>query len=302
MANYHLPDSVYLSPVFLKIWDAYARTLKQAKGRYEYFLCISTLCNYLHCDFLEVTLTAADNFFQWEASEKKLSVKTLNTHISVCRSVASFIEASREDFNLPDYRNIFSGITVERYSEYLSPAAIPTIAEMDKILESAEDKPMLFLIFTLVIRCALSNKNLCALQAEHFQTDKSNRMFLTIDQNRLTQRHIKIPDDVAEILCSYCENTGISAGPLLVNNRGGRLTSNLLCKTVQTHMQNAGFTYSLQDLRNASITHMLAGGASAADTAEYAGISERWMYRYRDVIDALDTAPCDYQHFTIKHH
>ena len=45
---------------------------------------------------------------------------------------------------------------------------------------------------------------------------------------------------------------------------------------------------------------MLFGGAAPKDTAEYAGISERWMYKYKYVLEALDKAPCDYQHFKIS--
>ena len=45
---------------------------------------------------------------------------------------------------------------------------------------------------------------------------------------------------------------------------------------------------------------MLFGGAVPKDVADYAGISERWMYRYKYVLQILDRAPCDYQNFSIS--
>lgn len=70
---------------------------------------------------------------------------------------------------------------------------------------------------------------------------------------------------------------------------------------IRDAMQNAGLSYTMQDIRNASIAHMLHGMADPNDVAAYVGISERWLFRYRDVLNTLDKAPCDYQCFQLKY-
>ena len=114
-------------------------------------------------------------------------------------------------------------------------------------------------------------------------------------------RIVKVPDDVKILVLSYCENHGYHSGPVFFNKRGKPMQYHALYDMIRDAMQNAGLSYTMQDIRNASIAHMLHGMADPNDVAAYVGISERWLFRYRDVLNTLDKAPCDYQCFQLKY-
>lgn len=299
------PDEPTLSPKFLSIWDAFtAQKLKNKRTSYEYMLMINSICSYLSCDFLEITIEGAKYFFlnmvnKSNQSEKKLSVKTLNGRYSCLRSIGNFIAEHRDIFELPDYINVFLYVDIAHYSEMLNPSSVPSLEELDRLLTSVKGDDMLYLIFCLVIRCGFSAGEICSLAAEHIQIDGADRAFVLITHGKVT-RQVKIPPDVFPVLSSYANERGIVSGPLFHNLKGGPLTYKTLNSYVKSAVKAAGLSFTLQDMRNASIAHMLVGGASFQDTASYVGISERWMYRYKDVLESLDTAPCDYQNFRIK--
>ena len=55
----------------------------------------------------------------------------------------------------------------------------------DDILEEAKDNEMLYLIFTMVIRCALTPNELCSIEAEMVKVDADGRAFLVLKKKHM---------------------------------------------------------------------------------------------------------------------
>lgn len=301
MTAYNMEPCAYLSKQFLDIWELFRiHHLKNKKTAYEYMIVINSICSTLCCDFLAIDADGARRFFnelavRSKTEKKKLSVKSINNRYSVLRSVASFIVDNKERFHLDDYSNVFLEVDIEHYSEMVDPCAIPTLEQLDILLESVKSDPMLYCIFCLVIRCGFSASDICMLRSDHIFCDDSGRAVAIIPHGK-KNRSIVIPPDVLNLLKKYSvEDTDY----LFRNRRNNPLTYKTLSLYVREAVRAAGFSFTLQDMRNASIAYMLLGGANYNAAASYYGISERWMYRYKNVIDTLEIPPCEYQNFRL---
>ncbi|MSS64003.1 tyrosine-type recombinase/integrase [Velocimicrobium porci] len=283
------------------IWFEFEQRLKKEDTKKNYFSAIRTICEYLNCDFTEITLTDAKAYFDLISYGKQsLSKRTIQTKLAMLRSVGTFIYQNKKRFGCPDYVNVYTKIKSPDYDNYLHIEEIPTLEELDFILEEAKDNPMLFLMILLVLRCSLTSDEICRLTPNDICIDGRNIMFLVLEQNG-KRRYVKIPDDVKKYLLSYLEQFGCNPF-LFQNQRGGQLKVRTLQNMVRELIDKAGINrkFNLQDIRNASITYMLHGGAPVEQVAEHAGISERWMYRYNKIIEELDFSPVDYMNLTIK--
>lgn len=294
MAKYKASPSRVLSEEFVLLWKKFSPSLKTLKTRYEYLMDVNRLCEFSNSDFICLSSNQVQEYFKM-LSQKGLTVKTIQGKLSCFKSISKFIEQNIDR----EWENPFSSIHVESFSEFLNPNSVPTLKELDIIMEQAKNDNRLYLIFSLILRCGLSASEVSRLHAEMFQLDGMNRMFLSISSGNKTRR-IKIPKDVANVFIKYTEIENIFSGPLLYNKKKKPLSYHALCDMVRECMHTSGFNYTMQDLRNVSMAHMLKGGATTKEVADYAGISERWLYRYQEVLEELDVSACDYQHFIIK--
>lgn len=300
MKSYTIHPSDLLSNDFMTLWELFSRSLKKSKTRYEYMLAINMICEYCNCDFLLITYEMADRFFHFLVKERHLGIKSISSRLSYYRSIGSFITENKTLIDLNNYTNPFDAILADSYSEYLTPESIPTLKELDHLFVCSKNNDMLYLILALILRCGLAASEICPLTAESFQMDSFERMYISIKKPSQS-RIVKVPDDVKILVLSYCENHGYHSGPVFFNKRGKPMQYHALYDLIRDAMQNAGLSYTMQDIRNASIAHMLHGMADPNDVAAYVGISERWLFRYRDVLNTLDKAPCDYQCFQLKY-
>lgn len=301
--------SAYFSDTFRHILEDFCNyKLRSQKTKRNYLLNTINLCNFLQKDFLDIRREDADRYFEYISRQKdedghsEVSVRTITARASIFRSIGRFIVTNKGNYaNVPeDYSNVFLGLSMGEYSEYVNPLKVPTLEELDDILEEAKDNEMLYLIFTMVIRCALTPNELCSIEAEMVKVDADGRAFLVLKKKNDHVRHVKIPSDVFELFVTYTKHINVTSGLVFFCTHGNTLKYSQLNKYTNAVIKSAGYTYTLKDIRNASIAYMLFGGAAPKDTAEYAGISERWMYKYKYVLEALDKAPCDYQHFKIS--
>lgn len=302
MATYQIEPSPYLSKKFLSAWELFKiHNLKTKRTSYEYMIVVNNICNTLCCDFLDITAKGASKYFSdmvrnTNSSGKKLSVKTLNSRFSMLRSISSFIYENKEKLHLDSYVNVFLSVNIAHFSEMLNPSSIPSLQDLDVLLESVKDDPLLFCIFCLVIRCGLSAGDICVLKVEDIKCDDSGKAVAFITHGAKT-RTVLIPPDVFSLIRNY---TSAESGHLFLNRQNLPLSYKTLNLYVRNAITAAGFHFTLQDMRNAAIAYMLHGGAGFNETAAYVGISERWLYRYKDVLGNLSIPPCEYQNFRLK--
>lgn len=287
----------------MTIWPEFiAIKLKRNKTRNDYLFNINSICDYFRKDFLDITSSEAQKYFLHLSNDKgnPLTIKTLHAKLSSLRSISEFIYENREKYGLSKYyQNVFYNVSLEEFDYYIDKEKIPTIEEMDQLLQACENDDMLFLIFSFILRCALTASEACSLTPKMIRVDARNHGFITFNK-RNKYRYVKIPEDVMNLLTKYISKYG-EHEYLFYNKNGKPLSIRSLQTRLKSKLLDAGIDkpYTLQDLRNAAIAYMLKCGAKSKDIAEYTGISDRWIYRYNNVIQELEIAPCDYVHFKI---
>ena len=152
-----------------------------------------------------------------------------------------------------------------------------------------------FLIFSLAVKCALTNSEICKLNMEYIALDKSSdTLCINYPPNSRNNiaRTIKVPDDVARLLDKYIYDNDIKEGPIFINRRKTRMklrdSERLIEKYCKICLENKTIRnkYTLQSLRHAGMSYMLAGGAPKDAVANYAGITGRWMTRYERILSS----------------
>lgn len=294
-------QSLYISTYFMeKVWNKFSYSLKRERTRNDYFSTICDICDYLSCDFINITPNGAQSFFDKLSGEHKLTIKTINTKLSYLRSLSSYMYDIRQELDKDDYLTPFISVNITGYSTYLDPGQVPSKASIDTLLHTCKDDSTMFLIISLVVRCSLTATQICSILTNKITIDGNNTCSILFPGNSsLKDKRICVPADVATILYEYMNEHGQTEW--LFNNKSGK---RLRLRTLQSMMakvaEDAGLSgITLQDLRNSSIALMLHGGAPAAKVSAYSNIAPRWIYRFDRVIEEIKDEPCDYMHLTI---
>lgn len=299
-------ESKYLSDTIKEyIWPTFSMGLKTKRARDNYYSVLCMICNYTKRDFLDITYTQAQEYFDYllisNNKKKRLALSTVQSRLSMLNSFAKYIVENKKNLNIDrPYTNIYMYINIPEYDNYIKPDDIPSIEELNKLLEVSSDNNMMYLIFALVIKCAFSTSEICKMKESHIVEDLSGRFCVEINEyNKI--RRVKLPDDIVGIIKDYMKYK--PAGEYLFYNKKGL---NLKVRNLESYckkymkMAELKKAYTLQDIRNAAICYMKSSGASDDSIAKYIGVDGRWMYRYDCVLEELDLQAVDYSKIIIK--
>lgn len=295
--------SIYMSNLIRNtIWPSFSVNLKSKRAKDNYFSVMCMICDYTKRDFLDITHAQAQKYFDsllvFNTNKKRLALSTIQSRLSMLCSMAAHIEDNRELFNIDDfYTNIYIHINIPETSDYLKPDDIPSLDELNAILDASSDDPMMYLIFAMVIKCGLAAGEICKIKKEHIVEDKKGRFCVEIHEKTKT-RYVKLPEDVVSIFLDYMKPSG---DYLFYNKKGLNLKVRNLEAYVRKYVSEAGVLkkYTIQDVRNAAICYLKASGADDMAVAEYVGVEGRWMYRYDKVLEELDMQAVDFSRIRI---
>ena len=279
-----------------KIWIYFETNLKP-RTRKEYFKIINDFNKEIGHDPLTLTSKEAKQYYNYLLNKMEHNLISYSTgvmRLSVIRSICNFIEYYNINHG-NKYINYFKEYSLPEPDRLIDEKGMPNSLEINNILEAIKecDDKKAFLIFSLAVKCALTNSEICKLNMEYIVLDKtSNSICINYPANSRNNiaRTIKIPDDVAKLLDEYIYENNIKEGPVFINKRKNRMqlrdSERLIEKYCKICLDNNKIRnkYTLQALRHAGLSYMLAGGAPKDAVANYAGITGRWMTRYDRII------------------
>lgn len=279
-----------------KIWIYFETNLKP-RTRKEYWKIINDFDKQIGHDPLMLSSKEALQYYNTllkKIEQKKISYSTGVTRLSVIRSICNFIEYYYINHG-NKYTNYFKDYSIPEEDKLITEEQIPSSLEINNILETIKENKdeKAFLIFSLAVKCALTNSEICKLNIEYIVLDKvSNTICINYppDSRNKISRIIKVPDDVATLLDRYIYANKITEGAVFINKRKTRMklrdSERLIEKYCKICLENKTINkkYTLQALRHAGISYMLAGGAPKNAVADYAGITGRWLTRYDRII------------------
>lgn len=302
--------SQYMSDFFINdIWPVYASRLTNKRTKENYFNIVCAFCDYIENDFLDVTVSQAKDYFdsiqKYIPNKKKISNNTIQCRLSTLRSLSSFIVENKDKLKIPDeYINVFLYIDVPEVDEYIRKEDIPSIKELNKLLQvvSDDNNLMMHLILAMVIRCAFTASEICKMRVSQIIEDSDNRIAVVFKEKD-KERFVKLPEDVVTLLLNYRKQIPLSADHMFYNKKNFVLKVRNLESLVRKYVKMAGLSkeFTIQDIRKAAVCYMKASGADDVSISKMIGVEGRWMYRYDRVIEELDLQPVDLAKIRIIH-
>lgn len=297
----------FFSPLFEnEIWPMFAKTLNTPKSKSDYYAILKDICHYLKKDFLSLGEADAQSYFNhllMLRNSGKQSLKTIRVKLARLKSVSNFVLRHSYLFELQQsyLHNPFQKVSLPQGEEFLTAKNVPDIDDLNTILHKAESDPQLYLILSLMIRCALSAGEICILKYEDFVQDQNGNVGIEYCF-RNTKRYVKLPSDVLTMIQEFIGDSEVAQSAYLFHNKRGnplriRDLERLYLKYVPSE-ESPHFT--LSDIRNGSTAYMLLCGAAPAEVARYIGIAPEWMRRFDKVIPELYVAAVDYTNIQVR--
>lgn len=296
-----------MSELTLRVFNDYKMTLQKEKSRSEYYYVINSFCQFCGKDYLIAGADDFKNYFEsldTAAALGNLSYKTICMRHAVMINFGSYISSHAKTYEIKGFVNYMVKIPKPGVSINITSRNIPTLEQLDKIYEAAQEDMLMYCVIALVNKCALTVKQICDLKITNFIYDSERNCGMIFPYQYSADRYIKLPDDVRDILNNYVSIRNTGSEYLFCNQKNGKMTQRVL----QNRMKNIitiaageeGWSYTLQDIRNMATVLMIKGGAEKEDVAAYIGIEAKWMQRYDRAVEEFVLAPCDYINIDIR--
>ena len=302
----------YLSEETEAFFSEYtARFIRQTTRR-QYAGLLVLFCSETKCDFLEITPEKTDRFFK--NHEKSSTVKTLQWQIAALRGFARFIDEKKQE-ELPEtevsqealqkashFEDAFPRMQFEWSLQPIAP--IPRLEHVDKVLTYFYDRDDLtmFGAVSTVLRCGLTTRELCGLNAGHIFVDADGMHGMTIPDTHRRERKIKMPEDLFEVICQLIPDHAQKDFPVFRLRRfEKRLSPRMLEHYIKDACQALEIPpFTMTQLRNLSAASMVQGGAPLQAVSDYLGTELLWITRYDVAVPELQQSAVDYHHICIK--
>lgn len=269
-----MKQSIYISSTFLYYWELYKEKLSSIKSQYTYWSDLNSFVEFCKKDFLEIQLIDVDEYYTKSMYSMKLS--TLQKKIREFSAFSDFIIETGEQ----DFENYFIEKLIDlNYKVKMSKQHIPSVEDMNKLLEVSKENILYYSIFALIFKCALKPKEIINIKPSDFFI-KDITLYLIITGKK--ERIIEIPDDIKEILNQYNNIRNVNSEYYFGNNK---IPERTLEYQMNRYAKKAGVpNITLYGIRNASIGTMTSSGISDKRISEMTGIGVDTIERYKQVI------------------
>lgn len=300
-----------LSDYFLsELYPFFESRLRNKISQHNYRATLEGITDFIGKDFLCLTEEDVYRYIRAllsgeikKADGKPFTRRTVMVRLSMLRSVGAFLEENAEYFELTaeknedfcpcEYVSPFRHVTVEDTPDFC-PEDIPPIEDIDLILRAAPNLEFR-VIFYLALRCGLTASEIVSLRYKDFITDADGILAIRFNQPGGEERFVKIPEDIYPEVAQYLSIVSPQASRFFLNANKRPFSVSYLHRLVRNICLSSGAStiWTLKDLRNACVAHMLCSGAEASEVAAFTGTLPKWIKRYDRVIEELKLQPCD---------
>lgn len=303
----YMAQCKYLEKETLEVLDRFCASRRNQRTAYEYMGYIRSLCEYCEKDFLALTESDVRKYFdhlQNKYTAGALSLKTVCVRLSCYRSIASFIMDSYSD---TAYINPFLHIKRPAVNDDIKVLQIPSMEELDIIMQTARNYPPSFCIFALASRTALSASSILRLRLDSLK-EIEGRYMLFIKSTSLDKEDlcVNLPDDVAKILLDHIASLDKSiideSQHLFYNKHKRAMSLKNLDDLVHRVVKESGVAtqYSLKDLRTRAILDYAHAGAAVEDIRNYTGLGELRLQSFYKASHIFNSCPADLVCYSLK--
>ena len=280
----------------MRYLEAFLANYQNRKTQKEYEGAIQAICTFCQKDFHAIEKEDALAYFsalQSRYRQQELSLKTIYSRISICHCFSEYIRTQDDT-----YKNPFPYVLRPSVDVNVSLKHIPSLEELDHILGSMKQDPMLFLILTLAFRMTLSASDILSIRRCHIVFEEE-KYFIYLPLKK--EQSILVPSDVSILLEDYLQT---HTGAVLFHNKWGNpMTLRNLDASIKRYVEPLGYSYTLKDLRNRGVLEMLrVTQESDLDlVARYANVSNLRLRQFANALQSVKTCPAEYTHVKVVH-
>ena len=263
-------------------WDIYQlyedERIRTEANQRHYRKVLSELENWLHTDFLSITPSQANDFYNY-IKASKLAITTKNERLRIVKSIGGYMEEK-----ISDYRSPFTHLRPYSRQSFLKKEEMLTMEELSLAMAIAENSNnwRAFLAMVLAFRLCLTTSEIVSLRSIHFKKGNDEQMYLTVPAKEFRERTIVVPEDVYTIMHKI--NPSFFAGEIstLIYNDKTRMPIKevTITKQIAIISKKAGIPMTLQSIRNLGILLYYKTNPDKNLLAEYLGSKGNWLFRF----------------------
>lgn len=300
-----MKKSIYFSDKLqTQILPCYLDKFHSQKVKSNSYSFIRAICDYCKKDFLAIDALHAQSYFNFllmpqQTGIKQLACSTIRLKHASLHAFSNYLIQNATRYDIEYVSNPFDSINIRLPLNCQALSKLPTLEQINSILQKCEREPVLYAALSLIIRCGLSVGELSKLRQDCFILDDANHAAIVFSY-RKSQRYVKIPDDVLEILDHYW-NSQVHNDSYLFENKSKHPMQVRDFERLYRKNMGTDFEYTLSDIRNSCLAIYYASGATSKEVEQYVGTKQySWLRKYEKVIPELSLAPCDYSNLYIK--
>ena len=298
--------SKYFSKTFLEqVIPSYLETFDNDRTANEYFSEACRISEYLEKDFLDITELDAQHYYEYLFSlyhEGKITRKTINLRFSTCKRLASFIHECNV---VSDYKNPFYRIKKIPVDDDVSSTRVVPWRDLDKIMTTAEEDSMMYLILALAGRCAFTLTEIVKLKKSMISID-GDKVYVSFSRkdDYYAPCIRALPADVSTLMIDYLNSAIIYSeyGYIFYNQHKNPITARNIDKAVEKLVKKSGVEkrYTIKDFRTRCIVDMKLVGVTDEDIADYINVGERQVGAYATAAYFAKQCPADLVNYSLK--
>lgn len=271
----------FLSEKTHRLFESFQVKQKPATVK-SYAAEISFICSLFSCDFLELTESQCEAYFEYlngKVRNGELKVGTVTKKMHELSSFARFIALQGIGFTNP-----FAGLFFEEAAEEIPSGSIVAFPDLDKVLgvlKAGKDDVTYFAVwFSVKLMLRMSELRLLKFSSFSY-IESENECFVRVTAGNGNVRYIKVPHDLYLEVNEYHKRQD---GYII--SRTGLVPEN--ARWLQRHLKDAceksGIekSFNYQDLRN---TGMYVAGRNGVEISE---LSEQLGHRTERHIKRLE--------------
>lgn len=280
-------------------------TIKNETDRPKYLRAYRLMCNYLNkfnfLDFDAEDVKSYSEHLTGKVVSQEFKPNYASSLFRRCSAIATFAEEHAEDLKIEAYISPFKEQPFTLHSTSVPVASMPTVDEIDKLLSLAQTEPLLYTVISITYMLALRPSEIVNIKMEDFFYAPNKALVLMIEKGSRV-RHLNVPIEVKKVFDDYFDRMGIVSGHIFLNTKSEpisvRVLENRYCKL----FNKGDFVrrFSLNDIRNASVTTMFNNGAGGAEVSEYLGIGTNYLNKYELATKKVHVLYNNYSNIIVK--
>ena len=294
----------YLSDADRETIEACCYTLRKTKdSRQNLFYIIVNFGEYCEKSVFEADTVDALRYLEFLSDE--IDAKRLEEKYGAClfMELRRFYDCALSKNLVTD--NPLAGMSNPfQMPDKIYVSDLPTLTDVDLLLQLCDNHPVLFLAVLLAFRLTLPINEIVNLEKSQFCIDESDaNMYLKAwrwVEGEKKELFLLIPRDMVPYVRKVAASSPAEYKYLIRNQKNRPYTARSLQRLLADVQEDTGIKVQFSELRSLGIYLMLAEQIPIKEICSFANVRGDWLTRYNEIPEELKLDTANYVHIRIK--